>query len=161
MPVHVVEKLNGLARVERKLMIDLGRQPTSAEVAAELELQPEEVEQLRRSSQAIVSLEKPIGDDEDSQLGELLADETARAPDEEVEAALREETLKRLLGMLAPRERRILELRYGLDGERPRTLDEVGRIFNVTRERVRQIENQSLKKLQAMAESQKLREAAA
>ena len=160
-PVHVVEKLNGLARVERKLMIDLGRQPTSAEVAAELELQPEEVEQLRRSSQAIVSLEKPIGDDEDSQLGELLADETARAPDEEVEAALREETLKRLLGMLAPRERRILELRYGLDGERPRTLDEVGRIFNVTRERVRQIENQSLKKLQAMAESQKLREAAA
>jgi RNA polymerase primary sigma factor len=161
MPVHVVEKLNKIGRIERKLLTEKGREPTSAEIAAELELECDEVEHLRRSAQAPVSLEKPVGDDEDSTFGTFLADDSVSAPDEAAETVLREETLQRVLGMLAFRERRILEMRYGLNGEQPRTLDEVGRAFNVTRERVRQIENQSLKKLQAMAESQKLRDVAA
>ncbi len=161
MPVHVVEKLNKIGRSERKLVSELGREPTSAEIARDLELDVDEVEHLRRSAQAPVSLEKPVGDEEDSEFGHFLADESAPSPDESTDTALREETLQRVLGTLSYRERRILELRYGLNGERPCTLDEVGRTFNVTRERVRQIENQTLRKLQAMAESQKLREVAA
>jgi RNA polymerase primary sigma factor len=160
MPVHVVEKLNKIGRVERKLVGELGREPTSAEIALELDLDVDEVEQIRRSSQAPVSLEKPVGDDEESEFGHFLADHTAAPPDEAAEMTLRKETLTRVLSVLSARERRVLELRYGLDGNHPRTLDEVGRTFNVTRERVRQIENQSLKKLQALAESQKLRDVA-
>jgi RNA polymerase primary sigma factor len=161
MPVHVVEKVNKIGRAERKLTTELGREPTSLEIADELELEHDEVEHLRRTSIAPVSLEKPVGDEEDSEFGHFLADDSVRPPDEAAETAMREEVLQRVLGMLSYRERRILELRYGLNGEQPRTLDEVGRTFNVTRERVRQIESQSLKKLQAMAESQKLREVAA
>jgi RNA polymerase primary sigma factor len=161
MPVHVVEKLNKISRAERKLIGELGHDPSAEEIARELELDREEVEQIRRSAQAPVSLEKPVGDDEESEFGHFLADHSAALPDEVAETVLRKETLKRILSALAPRERRVLELRYGLDGQHPRTLDEVGRTFNVTRERVRQIENQSLKKLQALAESQKLRDVAA
>ncbi len=161
MPVHVVEKLNKISRAERKLLAELGHDPTAEEIAHELELDREEVEQIRRSAQAPVSLEKPVGDEEESEFGHFLADQSVALPDEAAETTLRKETLKRILGALTPRERRVLELRYGLDGQHPRTLDEVGRTFNVTRERVRQIENQSLKKLQALAESQKLREVAA
>jgi RNA polymerase primary sigma factor len=161
MPVHVVEKLNKISRAERKLLAELGHDPTAEEIAKELELEREEVEQIRRSAQAPVSLEKPVGEEEESEFGHFLADQSAAAPDEAAETTMRKETLKRILGALAPRERRVLELRYGLDGQHPRTLDEVGRTFNVTRERVRQIENQSLKKLQALAESQKLRDVAA
>ena len=160
MPVHVVEKLNKIGRVERKLVGELGREPTSLEIALELELDVDEVEQIRRSSQAPVSLEKPVGDDDESEFGHFLADHTADPPDEAAETTLRKETLRHILSALSARERRVLELRYGLDGNHPRTLDEVGRTFNVTRERVRQIENQSLKKLQALAESQKLRDVA-
>jgi RNA polymerase primary sigma factor len=161
MPVHVVEKLNKISRAERKLLAELGHDPTAEEIASELELDREEVEQIRRSAQAPVSLEKPVGDEEESEFGHFLADQSAALPEEAAETQLRKETLERILGALSPRERRVLELRYGLDGQHPRTLDEVGRTFNVTRERVRQIENQSLKKLQALAESQKLREVAA
>jgi RNA polymerase primary sigma factor len=161
MPVHVVEKLNKIGRVERKLLAELGHDPTADEIARELEIEREEVEQIRRSAQAPISLEKPVGDEEESEFGHFLADHSATAPDEAAETTLRKETLKRILCALSPRERRVLELRYGLDGQHPRTLDEVGRTFNVTRERVRQIENQSLKKLQALAESQKLRDVAA
>jgi RNA polymerase primary sigma factor len=161
MPVHVVEKLNKIGRVERKLLAELGHDPTVDEIARELEIDREEVEQIRRSAQAPISLEKPVGDEEESEFGHFLADQGAAAPDEAAETTLRKETLKRILCALSPRERRVLELRYGLDGQHPRTLDEVGRTFNVTRERVRQIENQSLKKLQALAESQKLRDVAA
>jgi RNA polymerase primary sigma factor len=161
MPVHVVEKLNKIGRSERKLLSELGREPTADEIAFDLELEPGEVDYLRRSAQAPISLEKPVGDEDDSEFGHFLADETAKAPDEAADMTMRQDALKRALGMLSFRERRILELRYGLNGEQPRTLDEVGRAFNVTRERVRQIENQSLKKLQAMAESQKLKEVAA
>jgi RNA polymerase primary sigma factor len=161
MPVHVVEKLNKIGRAERKLVSELGREPLSEEIALELELEVEEVEQIRRSSQAPISLEKPVGDDDESEFGHFLADERATAPDESAETTMRKETLRRVLSMLSARERRVLELRYGLNGQHPRTLDEVGRTFNVTRERVRQIENQSLKKLQALAETQNLREVAA
>ena len=161
MPVHVVEKLNKIGRTERKLLGELGREPTAEEIARELEIEVEEVEQIRRSAQAPISLEKPVGDEEESEFGHFLADENVALPDEAAETTLRRETLRRILGSLSLRERRVLELRYGLDGQHPRTLDEVGRTFNVTRERVRQIENQSLKKLQALAESQKLRDVAA
>jgi RNA polymerase primary sigma factor len=160
MPVHVVEKLNKIGRTERKLLGEFGREPTAEEIAFELELDIVEVDQIRRSSQAPVSLEKPVGDEEESEFGHFLADDNVLLPDDAAETTLRKETLKRILATLSLRERRVLELRYGLDGQHPRTLDEVGRTFNVTRERVRQIENQSLKKLQALAESQKLREVA-
>jgi RNA polymerase primary sigma factor len=161
MPVHVVEKLNKIGRAERRLVSELGREPLAEEIAIELELDVEEVEQIRRSSQAPISLEKPVGDEDESEFGHFLADERAAAPDEAAETIMRKETLRRILSMLSARERRVLELRYGLSGQHPRTLDEVGRTFNVTRERVRQIENQSLKKLQALAETQNLRDVAA
>ena len=161
MPVHVVEKLNKIGRTERKLITELGRDPSVEEIAAVLEITPQEVENVRRSAQTPVSLEKPVGEEDDSELGHFIADDSAPAPDEAADEVIRQETLARILSGLSYRERRILELRYGLAGEQPCTLDEVGKTFNVTRERVRQIENQCLKKLQAMAESQKLREVAA
>ena len=125
-----------------------------------LDLQPEEIDQIRRSAQTPISLEKPVGDEDESEFGHFLTDETAPLPDEMAEETLRNEALRSILKSLSHRERRVLELRYGLDGEQPRTLDEVGRTFNVTRERIRQIENQSLKKLRALADAAKLREVA-
>jgi RNA polymerase primary sigma factor len=157
MPVHVVEKLNKIVRSERKLRSELGREPHSFEIGRDVELSVDEVEQIRRSAQTPVSLEKPVGDEEESEFGHFLTDENMPLPDEAAETTLRKETLKRILWTLSARERRVLELRYGLDGQHPRTLDEVGRTFNVTRERIRQIENQSLKKLRALADAQKLR----
>jgi RNA polymerase primary sigma factor len=161
MPVHIVEKLNKIVRTERKLRAELGREPLASEIGAELELDADEVESIRRSSQPPVSREKPVGDDEESEFGHFLTDENEALPDEVAEEQLRKAALRRVLGCLTPRERRVLELRYGLDGEHPRTLDEVGRTFNVTRERIRQIENQSLKKLRALAEAQSLKDVAA
>ncbi len=160
MPVHIVEKLNKIVRSERKLRAELGREPTAFEIAVDLDLDPDEVEQIRRSSQAPVSLEKPVGDEEESEFGHFLTDETEPQPDEVAETQLRKTALARVLHTLSTRERRVLELRYGLNGEHPRTLDEVGRTFNVTRERIRQIENQCLKKLRALADSQTLRDVA-
>ena len=160
MPVHVVEKLNKIMRTERKLRAERGREPSSEEIAFELDLSIDEVEQIRRTSQAPVSLEKPVGDEEESEFGHFIEDENVPLPDEAADTALRNEALTRALRMLGERERRVLEMRYGLNGEHPRTLDEVGRAFNVTRERIRQIENQSLKKLRALGDSQKLRDVA-
>ncbi|HET7572501.1 MAG TPA: sigma-70 family RNA polymerase sigma factor [Gaiellaceae bacterium] len=160
MPVHVVEKLNKIVRSERKLRSELRRDPSPDEIALDLDLPVEEVEQILRSSQAPVSLEKPVGDEEESEFGHFLTDENAPLPDEAAETEMRKQTLKRILSTLSHRERRVLELRYGLDGEHPRTLDEVGRTFNVTRERIRQIENQSLKKLRALADAGSLRDVA-
>src|SRR5262245_28154919 len=160
MPVHVVEKLNKIVRSERKLRAELGREPLSAEIARDLDLTPDEVDQIRRTAQSPVSLEKPVGDEEESEFGHFITDESVPLPEEAAEVTLRKETLEKILSQLSMRERRVLELRYGLNGEHPRTLDEVGRAFNVTRERIRQIENQSLKKLRALAESQKLRDVA-
>src|SRR5437667_2669063 len=160
MPVHVVEKLNKIVRSERKLRAELGREPSASEIGRELDLLPDEVEQIRRTAQAPVSLEKPVGDEEESEFGHFITDESVQLPDEVAEVTLRKETLVRILGTLSHREKRVLELRYGLNGEHPRTLDEVGRTFNVTRERIRQIENQSLKKLRAMGDCLKLRDVA-
>ena len=160
MPVHVVEKLNRILRAERKLRAEYGREPTSLEIACELGLTIEEVEGIRRTSQAPVSLEKPVGDDDESEFGHFIEDESEPLPDEVASLTLRNEALERALRKLNERERRVLELRFGLNGEAPSTLDEVGRTFNVTRERVRQIENQSLKKLRMYADAEKLRDVA-
>jgi RNA polymerase primary sigma factor len=157
-PVHVVEKLNKIGRAERKLVTELGREPTPEEIAAVTGIDPEEVDSIKRSAQAPVSLEKPVGDEEESEFGQFIADEKAESPFDRAADLLTKEALKEALENLSYRERRVLELRYGLGGEHPRTLDEVGRTFNVTRERIRQIENQSLKKLQQLGEAQKLRE---
>ena len=160
MPVHVVEKLNKIVRSERKLRAELCREPLPQEIAVDLDLPLEEVEQIMRSAQTPVSLEKPVGDEEESEFGHFLTDENVPLPDEAAEVAMRKETLGKILSTLSHRERRVLELRYGLDGEHPRTLDEVGRTFNVTRERIRQIENQSLKKLRALADAHSLKDVA-
>ena len=158
-PVHVVEKLNKIGRAERKLVTELGREPTPEEIADVTGIDPEEVDSIKRSAQSPVSLEKPVGDEEESEFGQFIADEKAESPFDRAADLLTKEALKESLENLSYRERRVLELRYGLGGEHPRTLDEVGRTFNVTRERIRQIENQSLKKLQSLNEAQKLREA--
>ena len=160
MPVHVVEKLNKINRAERKLVSELGREPSIAEIADSVKLPEPEVESIKRSAQTPVSLEKPVGDDEESEFGQFLADEKAVAPESAAELVMRNEALRDVLNTLSYRERRVLELRYGLGGEHPRTLDEVGRTFNVTRERIRQIENQSLQKLASLAEAQRLRDVA-
>jgi RNA polymerase primary sigma factor len=160
MPVHVVEKLNKILRVERKLRAEFGREPSSEEIAKELELTVEEVDQVRRTAQAPVSLEKPVGDDEESEFGHFLEDDSEPLPDEAADVIFRNEALTRVLGMLGERERRVLELRYGLNGEAPLTLDEVGRVFDVTRERIRQIESHSLKKLRSLGETQRLKDVA-
>jgi RNA polymerase primary sigma factor len=159
-PVHVVEKLNKIGRAERKLVTELGREPTPEEIADVTGIEPDEVDSIKRSAQAPVSLEKPVGDEEESEFGQFIADERAESPYDRAAEILTKEALREALENLSYRERRVLELRYGLGGEHPRTLDEVGRTFNVTRERIRQIENQSLKKLQSLAEAQKLRDVA-
>ncbi len=155
-PVHVVEKLNQISRAERSLVGQLGREPTAEEIGQVAGLPAAEVEDILRSAQPIVSLEKPVGEDEESEFGRFLADETSVAPEMAAEQALRDEALRDLLDQLSYRERRVLELRYGLGGEKPRTLDELGRMFNVTRERIRQVEHQSLQKLASMAEAARL-----
>jgi RNA polymerase primary sigma factor len=160
MPVHIVEKLNKIVRSERKLRGELGREPTTREIAVDVELSAEDVSQIRRTAQMPVSLEKPVGDDEDSEFGHFLTDESEPLPEEAAETAMRGDTLKHVLGKLSERERMIIQLRYGLNGEAPLTLDEVGRAFNVTRERIRQIEHQTLRKLRSLADAQRLREVA-
>jgi RNA polymerase primary sigma factor len=160
MPVHVVEKLNKITRTERKLRAEKGREPTTEEIALDLDMTVPEVESIRRMAQTPVSLEKPVGDEEESEFGQFIEDEHTPLPDEAADTSFRAEALVKCLGALSYRERRVLELRYGLNGEQPRTLDEVGRAFQVTRERIRQIENQGLKKLRALADSQSLRDVA-
>src|ERR1700747_3454095 len=160
MPVHVVEKLNKIVRTERKLRAELCREPTAFEIALDLGLPLDEVEQIMRSSQTPVSLEKPVGDEEESEFGHFITERKAPLPAAAAEVTMRAETLEKILSTLSHRERRVLELRYGLDGEDPRTLDEVGRTFNVTRERIRHIENQSLKKLRALADALSLKDVA-
>jgi RNA polymerase primary sigma factor len=155
-PVHVVEKLNQISRAERVLIGQLGREPTMEEIGEAAGLPPAEVEEILRSAQPTVSLEKPVGEEEESELGRFLADETSVAPEMSAEVSLREQALRELLDQLSYRERRVLELRYGLRGEKPRTLDELGRMFNVTRERIRQVESQSLQKLSSLPDAGRL-----
>jgi RNA polymerase primary sigma factor len=156
MPVHIVDRHNKIVRAERKLRAELHRDPTTLEIALDLDLQCAEVERIKRSAQTPVSLERPVGDEEDTEFGQLLTDENAPLPEDIADQTFRGEQLRRVLAALTDRERRILELRFGLAGEVPQTLDELGQAFNVTRERIRQIENQSLKKLRAMADADSL-----
>jgi RNA polymerase primary sigma factor len=158
-PVHMAERLNKTIHVERLLIQQLGREPTPAEIAAELECSVAEVREVLRMAQQPISLEKPVGDDEDTALADFVEDVAAESPFETASESLRKEHVGRVLAILPRREREVLEMRYGITGGRSRTLEEVGRAFNITRERVRQIENRTLKKLQTLPEAQLLREA--
>jgi RNA polymerase primary sigma factor len=159
MPVHMVERLHKIVRAERKLRAEGGREPTSEDIADELEMTVDQVEQIRRASQTPLSLENPVGDDEESEFGQFIEDESAPPPDEAADKSFRDEALTKCLESLSDRERCVLEMRFGLNGEPPRSLDEVGRAFNVSRERIRQIESQSLNTLRLLAESQQLGDA--
>jgi len=156
-PVHMVEKLNKVVHVERQLVQRLGRDPKPEEIAEELDLDPEEVREILRMAQAPISLEKPIGEEEDSSLSDFVEDEQAESPYDNATLSLRREDISGVLDALPERERHVIELRYGLNGQPPRTLEEVGRAFGVTRERVRQIENLTLKRLESLPEAQALR----
>ena len=157
-PVHMVEKLNKVVHIERQLVQRLGREPDPEEIAEELDLAPDEVREILRMSQLPVSLEKPIGEEEDSSLGDLVPDDRAESPFDTASLSLRREDVELALSALPDRERRVIELRYGLDGSEPCTLEEVGRAFGVTRERIRQIENNTLKKLESLPEAQGLKD---
>src|ERR1022692_4044730 len=157
-PVHMVEKLNKVVHVERQLVQQLGREPTPEEIATELETTVREVRDVLRMAQQPISLEKPVGEEDDSELGDFVEDQTAESPFELAAEHLRRENFRRALAALPEREREVIEMRFGLTGERPYTLEEVGRAFNVTRERIRQIENHTLKKLEALPEAQRLRD---
>jgi RNA polymerase primary sigma factor len=158
-PVHMVEKLNRVAHVERQLVQRLGREPEAAEIAEELRWTVRDVRDILRVAQLPVSLEKPVGDEEESELGDFVADDTIIEPFEEASEHLQKEGVRKALDVLPERERQVIELRYGLSGMEPLTLEEVGRAFGVTRERIRQIENNTLKKLKRLPEAQMLREA--
>jgi RNA polymerase primary sigma factor len=158
-PVHMVEKLNKVVHVERQLVQSLGREPTPDEIASELQWTARDVKDIQRFAQLPVSLEKPIGEEDDSELGDFVEDETALSPFDTASENIRRENVRTVLDALPPREREVLEMRYGLKGHQARTLEEVGRAFGVTRERIRQIENNTLKKLENLPEAQRLREA--
>jgi len=157
-PVHMVEKLNKVVHIERQLVQRLGREPRPEEIAEELEMTTDEVRDILRMAQHPVSLEKPIGEEEESELGDFVQDEQAESPDEQASLSLRREDIERALDSLPERERKVIELRFGLKGEQPCTLEEVGRAFGVTRERIRQIENNTLKKLESLPEAQGLKD---
>jgi RNA polymerase primary sigma factor len=157
-PVHMVEKLNKVAHVERQLVQELGREPTPEEIAAQLDCSVREVKDIHRLGQLPISLEKPIGEEEDTELGDFLEDEAADSPFELAIENLRRENVRKALDALPEREREVIEMRFGLKGHEARTLEEVGRAFGVTRERIRQIENTTLKKLEALPEAQRLRD---
>jgi len=158
-PVHMVEKLNKVVHVERQLVQQLGREPTPEEIARELECSSHEVRDIQRMAQQPISLEKPIGEEDDSELGDFVPDDNAESPFELASENLRRENVSRALAALPRREREVIEMRFGLTGGRPQTLEEVGAAFSVTRERIRQIENHTLKKLESLPEAQRLRDA--
>jgi RNA polymerase primary sigma factor len=157
-PVHMVEKLNKVVHIERQLVQRLGREPRPEEIAEELEITTEEVREILRMAQHPVSLEKPIGEEEDSELGDFVEDENTETPDEAASLTLRRSDIEVALASLPERERQVIELRFGLTGGQPCTLEEVGKAFGVTRERIRQIENNTLKKLESLPEAQALRD---
>jgi len=158
-PVHMVEKLNKVVHVERQLVQEFGREPAPDEIALELQWTAREVKDILRIAQLPVSLEKPIGEEEDSELGDFVEDAAAESPFEMASENLRRENVRKALDALPQREREVIEMRYGLKGHQARTLEEVGRAFGVTRERIRQIENNTLKKLECLPEAQRLRDA--
>jgi len=157
-PVHMVETINKLMRVERQLLQDLGRQPTPAEIAAEMGIEEDKVREIQKIAQEPVSLETPIGEEEDSHLGDFIPDEEALAPAEAASMLLLKEQLEDVLDTLTDREEEVLRLRFGLDDGKARTLEEVGRVFGVTRERIRQIEAKALRKLRHPSRSKKLKD---
>jgi RNA polymerase primary sigma factor len=156
-PVHMVEKLNRVVHVERNLVQKLGREPEAHEIAGDLGWTAREVREVLRVSQMPVSLEKPVGDEDDSELGDFVADDNVESPFETASDNLQREDVQRALAVLPVRDREVLQLRYGLDGRKPMTLEEVGEAFGVTRERIRQIENNTLKRLKGLPEAQCLR----
>jgi len=159
-PVHMVEKLNRVTHVERQLVQRMGREPEPAEIAEELKITVREVRDILRVAQMPISLEKPVGDEEESELGDFVADDRTEEPFDTATERLQREDIQKALDALPERERQVIELRYGLRGHEPLTLEEVGRAFGVTRERIRQIENNTLKKLKQLPEAQRLRELA-
>ena len=158
-PVHMVEKLNKVVHVERQLVQEFGREPEAEEIARELQWTARDVKDILRIAQLPISLEKPIGEEEDSELGDFVEDQAAESPFETASENLRRENVRKALDALPQREREVIEMRYGLLGHQARTLEEVGRAFGVTRERIRQIENNTLKKLECLPEAQRLRDA--
>jgi RNA polymerase primary sigma factor len=159
-PVHMAEKLNRVVQVERHLVQQNGRDPSPEEIAEELGLEIDEVREIQRIAQLPVSLEKPVGEEDDSELSAFVEDEAAPSPFEEASDSLRGRDLRRVLEALPERERQVIEMRFGLTGGEPRTLEEVGREFGVTRERIRQIESKTLRKLAHLPEAQSLRDSA-
>jgi RNA polymerase primary sigma factor len=157
-PVHMVETINRLIRISRRLLQDLGREPTSEEIAEQMEISPEKVREIIKVSQEPVSLETPIGEEEDSHLGDFIEDHTALAPADAASHQLLKEQVEDVLDSLTERERKVLQLRFGLDDGRSRTLEEVGKEFHVTRERIRQIEAKALRKLRHPSRSRKLKD---
>ncbi len=157
-PVHMVETINKVVRVQRLLLQQYGREPTPEEIAKEMGIPEQRVVEIQKISQDPVSLETPIGEEEDSHLGDFIEDEQALAPTDVVASNLLKEQLLEILDTLTPREEKVLRLRYGLDDGKPRTLEEVGKEFNVTRERIRQIEAKALRKLRHPTRSKRLKE---
>jgi RNA polymerase primary sigma factor len=157
-PVHMVETINRLVRTQRQLLQNLGREPSPEEVAREMNLPVERVREIMKISQDPVSLETPIGEEEDSHLGDFIQDEHVEVPVDAATFTLLHEQLMEVLDTLTDREQKVLRLRFGLDDGRPRTLEEVGRVFNVTRERIRQIEAKALRKLRHPSRSRKLKD---
>ena len=156
-PVHMVETVNKLIRVQRQLLQDIGREPSPEEVATEMGITADRVREILKISQEPVSLETPIGEEDDSRVGDFIEDEDATVPAEAVSEIMQTEAVNHVLGTLTHRERKVIELRFGLKGEHPKTLEEVGQAFGVTRERIRQIEAKTLAKLKAYRDSQRLR----
>ena len=157
-PVHMVETINKLVRVQRQLLQDLGRDPTPEEIGAEMGISADRVREIQKISQEPVSLETPIGEEEDSQLGDFIEDSTAVAPPEAASDSMLREQLEQVLDSLADRERKVIKFRFGLEDGHPRTLEEVGREFGVTRERIRQIESKTLAKLRHPSRSGRLKD---
>ncbi len=157
-PVHMVETIHKQARVTRQLLQELGRDPYPSEIAKEMGIPESRVIEIQKIAQDPVSLETPIGEEEDSHLGDFIVDENAQAPSDMVETSMLKEQLIGVLDTLTPREEKVLRLRYGIDDGRPRTLEEVGKEFNVTRERIRQIEAKALRKLRHPSRSKRLKD---
>ncbi|OXS80432.1 RNA polymerase sigma factor RpoD [Domibacillus enclensis] len=157
-PVHMVETINKLIRVQRQLLQDLGREPAPEEIAEEMDLTPEKVREILKIAQEPVSLETPIGEEDDSHLGDFIEDQEATSPSEHAAYELLKEQLEDVLDTLTDREENVLRLRFGLDDGRTRTLEEVGKVFGVTRERIRQIEAKALRKLRHPSRSKRLKD---
>ena len=157
-PVHMVETINKLMRTSRRLVQELGREPTSEEIGSDMEVAPEKVREILKISQEPVSLETPIGEEEDNHLGDFIEDRSAIAPADAASSQLLKELVEDVLETLNIRERRVLQMRFGLEDGRGRTLEEVGREFGVTRERIRQIEAKALRKLRHPSRSRKLKD---